>query len=333
MNNYCIWVDKYHPTKLDDIIGHDNIIKDLKSFTKSINIPNFIITGVSGIGKTATILCFLKELLNNKLNYKYNYNDFVLELNASDDLRKIDIIKKKIKSFIQKKNLFNFVVLDEIDNMIIQTQYVLRSLMDKYINNSKFIFICNDLHNIIEPIKSRSIIINFSKLNYNSIKYGLNNIIKNENININDNALDLIINSSNGDYRKSINNLQTVYTTFQNKQISEKDVYFILDIPHSNIIRNILHNCIKCNDFNIILQDINNLFKYKGYTLNDLIDVILQECKNIDMDTNLKIEFIQKISFTHIKIINGLSTINQLTGLISKLYLLSYNYKKNKSII
>ena len=327
MENHNIWVDKYQPRTLNDIIGHKNIVNNLKHFTKHPNIPNIIITGISGIGKTTSILCFLKELVRNNITEPYKFSDYVLELNASDDLRKIDIIKKKIKSFIQKKNKFNFVLLDEFDNMITQTQYVLRSLMDIYINNSRFILICNDLHNIIESIKSRCIIIKYSKLNSEDMKFGLKNIIKQENIKISNHALNTIIKCSDGDYRKSINNLQTVYTSFQDQYIEEKEVYFMLDMPHTKTIYVIIKRCINGTEFVQNLKDINNLFKVKGYTLIDLITVMLSICQNIDMDEHLKIQFIEEISFTHIKIIDGLNTINQIIGLVSKLYVRSKNYK------
>ena len=212
--------------------------------------------------------------------------------------------------------------------MITQTQYVLRSLMDIYMNNSRFILICNDLHNIIESIKSRCIIIKYPKLENKYIKLGLLKIIKNENIKIEEDALDIVINCSDGDYRKSINNLQTVYTSFQNINITEKEVYLMLDKPHSTSIRNIILRCIQGIDFQITLSEITTLFKLKGYTLNDLITVMIEECKKIDMDENMKIQFIEKISFTHIKIIDGLNTINQITGLISKLYIISSNFNK-----
>lgn len=331
MTKHNIWVDKYKPKTLDDIIGHQQIIQNLKMLTNNPNIPNIIITGISGIGKTTSILCFLNELINKSIQQPYNFNEYVLELNASDDLRKIDIIKKKIKSFIQKKNKFNFVLLDEFDNMITQTQYVLRSLMDIYINNSRFILICNNLHNIIESIKSRCIIIKYPELNNDEIKFGLTKIIKFENIKITDNALNTIIKCSNGDYRKSINNLQTVYTNFQNILIDEQKVYFMLDMPHSKTILDILLNCIHTTNFNLTIDNVTILFKFKGYTLTDLITVMLSVCKNMDIDNNLKMKFIEQISYTHIKLIEGLNTINQITGLIAKLYIIAQKFNNQNT--
>jgi len=115
MNKYTVWVDKYKPKSLDDIIGHEKIINNFKKLSNHSNIPNIIITGISGIGKTTSILCFLKILIEKNTDKPYNINDYVLELNASDDLRKIDIIKKKLNLLFKKKiNIILFYLMNLI---------------------------------------------------------------------------------------------------------------------------------------------------------------------------------------------------------------------------
>ncbi len=314
-----IFVDKYKPKKLDDIIGNETIIKRLKILSTNDNMPNLILTGQSGVGKTITALCFLKEMLSKEPK-RSKLSNYVLELNASDDLRKIDIIQKKVKSFIQKKSKYNIVLLDEFDNMINQTQYVLRSLMDIYSNNSKFILICNNENNIIESIKSRCLILKYNKISHKNMKMGLQKILKSEKINMSSDAIDSIIECSDGDYRKAINDLQTVITRFYDIDIITKnEVYHMLDKPYDKEIKNILNMCFQCQNIKEILPNITNLNIKKGYTLLDVINTMGNVCKDMDMEDEVKIKFIEAILHCHIKIVDGLNTLNQITGLISKL--------------
>lgn len=319
MINCDIYVDKYTPKTLNSIIGNVNIMNKLKVLKNRTHIPNIIIHGDTGVGKTSSMLCFLKEYIKDG-----DLGHSVLELNASDDLRKIDIIKKKIISFIEKKNNHNIVLLDEFDNMMPQTQYILRSLIDNY-PKARFILICNNLNNIIESIKSRCLILKYDLIDENSMKNGLKQIIENENISITDEAISTIIKLSNGDYRKAINDLQTVYTRFYKKEITGKDVYIMLDNPHTTLIKNILMKCINKDNIREILRDILNINKKKGYTLIDVINTMSDECQKLNIDDELKNDYIEKISEYHIKIIGGINTITQITGLVSELCIISNN--------
>ena len=85
-----LWVDKYKPKSLDEITGNKEIIERLKIISKSRNLPNMIFSGMSGTGKTSSALCLVKEIYGN------NFMTRVIELNASDDLRKIDVVRDRI---------------------------------------------------------------------------------------------------------------------------------------------------------------------------------------------------------------------------------------------
>ena len=127
---------------MDDIIGNQLIINRLKQIIKNENIPNFIFSGISGIGKTSTAICMLRDILGD------SYLDSVLELNASDDLRKIDVVKNQVNTFLEKKKEKKIVIFDEADSMTKQVQHTLRSIVDTKNNTSRFILICNNLTNI-----------------------------------------------------------------------------------------------------------------------------------------------------------------------------------------
>ena len=99
---------------LDDIVGNQEVVERLAIIAKEGNMPNIILAGPPGIGKTTTILCLARELLGAQV-----YKDAVLELNASDD-RGIDVVRNKIKMFAQKKvtlppGRHKIIILDEAD--------------------------------------------------------------------------------------------------------------------------------------------------------------------------------------------------------------------------
>ncbi|KAA3671096.1 replication factor C subunit 2/4 [Paragonimus westermani] len=107
------WVEKYRPTTLTDIVGNEATILRLTAFSQDGNVPNIIIAGPPGCGKTTSILCLAHALIGA------SYKEAVLELNASND-RGIDVVRNKIKMFAQKKVTLpagrqKIIILDEAD--------------------------------------------------------------------------------------------------------------------------------------------------------------------------------------------------------------------------
>jgi replication factor C subunit 2/4 len=101
---------------LNDIVGNEETINRLKVFAEDGNLPNLIICGPPGTGKTTSILCLARQLLGAQ-----TYKEAVLEMNASND-RGIDVVRNKIKMFAQKKvtlekGKHKIIILDEADSM------------------------------------------------------------------------------------------------------------------------------------------------------------------------------------------------------------------------
>ena len=305
-----LWVDKYKPKSLDEITGNKEIIERLKIISKSRNLPNMIFSGMSGTGKTSSALCLVKEIYGN------NFMTRVIELNASDDLRKIDVVRDRIDNFVKKKCGDKIVIFDEADSMTNQVQHTLRSIMDRYYKTTRFILICNSLSNIIESILSRCLIVKFSKLQNNEIKDRLNLIIDEEKIEYTEKGIDAICLCSRGDMRMILNNIQAVHIGLG--KITEENVYKVVDIPHPKVIKDLIEICLKGN-INLAIDMLTEMYN-SGYTPIDIIETIFSICSTTDFIPEVKkIKYIKKISSCHIRIAEGLTTLNQLTGIVAEL--------------
>jgi replication factor C small subunit len=206
MQDSSIWTEKYRPKKFTDIKGQDNIVRRVKALVDVKNLPHLLFIGPAGIGKTTLALVISKEL------YKDEVKNNFLELNASDE-RGIDVIRNKVKDFARTKSIstvpFKIIYLDECDSLTKEAQQALRRTMETYANSCRFVLSCNFGSKLIDPIKSRCSIFKFRPLEQESLKELINKIAANENINISEDAKEILIKASKGDVRQLENFLQS----------------------------------------------------------------------------------------------------------------------------
>ena len=173
--------------------------------------------GPPGTGKTSTILALAKELYGPEM-----FRTRVLELNASDE-RGISIVREKVKDFarMQLSNPplhykdrypcppYKIIILDEADSMTQDAQSALRRTMETYSKITRFCLICNYVTRIIDPLASRCSKFRFKMLDQGNAKMRLEDIAENENVKLQDGAVDKLIRCSEGDLRKAITFLQS----------------------------------------------------------------------------------------------------------------------------
>lgn len=320
------WVEKYRPSVLSEIVGNSDTVERLKVIAREGNMPNLLLSGAPGIGKTTSILCLAREMLGE------HFSECVLELNASDD-RGIDVVRNNIKSFAQKKvnlppGVHKIVILDEADSMVVGAQQALRRIMEVYSSTTRFALAANLSSKIIEPIQSRCAMLRYARLSEEEVTRRMVEICEAENINFSPEGLEALTFTADGDLRQGINNLQATYSGFG--YISPEHVFKVCDQPHPLVIQQIITFCSEGNLTEAIESTLSLL--HQGYSSLDIITTLFRVTKNMDMNDSSKLAFIKEIGTTHMKILDGVESNLQFTALLARLTKLSFTVQQLKAI-
>ena len=268
------WVERFRPTKFDDIVLDPLNKKILTNIIKTSYFPNLLFFGPPGTGKTTTIINLVnsyQEVLGEK------NKGLMIHLNASDE-RGIDIIRNQINQFVNSKSLFNqgtkFVILDEVDYMTKNAQQALRYLLQNYTNGVRFCLICNYISRIDEGLQNEFLRLRFNQLPEQDIISFLKNISVSENLNMTDKSLRLIQKLYKSDIRSMINFMQS------NQHITDDEFNIIDETVWAELYSKIaLHN--SSSNMNSIIAFINNTSsKYnidKKNIIKDFLNYIIRD--------------------------------------------------------
>lgn len=316
---HTIWIEKYRPQKLADIVGQDEIVERLSSYVKSGNLPHLLFTGSAGVGKTTAAVTLAREFFKD--NWQRNFK----EMNASDE-RGIDVVRNQIKEFARTGRdgdvPFKILFLDEADALTTDAQAALRRTMESYAQTCRFILSCNYSSKIIDPIQSRCAIYRFKPLGPAAVREEVCRIAAREGLTITDGAMDAIVYIAQGDMRKAINAVQGA--AIISPVIDEKRVYSITSTARPDEINELLSLSLN-GDFDGAESLLAQLLHERGIAPNELINQVYRALLKRDIDRALKVQLIDHLGEADFRLSEGANSDIQMEALVARFVLSSKN--------
>ena len=278
-----LWTEKYRPKSIHQLIGQESFKLDAEHWIENKDMPNVLLHGPAGVGKTAAAGILALEILKQEIDSNF------FEINASDD-RRLEVVRTTIKDVAQQRAIgdvpFKIIHLDELDGMTPDAQNALKRIMERYAHNVRFIITANDRSKIIYPLQSRCANYYFSILDNDTISTLLKTILQNEELPLpSEEDLATFISHYNGDVRRTITELQAALASgISLRKQTDKS------LERYDKILNLLVE----EKYNQALMTLHDAL-YSGKTVKDICYGLHEVIVKSDMTDNLKFKYLRAV--------------------------------------
>jgi len=307
MTSEFLFVEKYRPQVIDDCILPDETKKTFKEFVEKGEIPNLLLAGPPGIGKTT-----IAKALCNELGADYYV------INGSDEGRFLDTVRNQAKNFASTVSLtgsskHKVIIIDEADNTGNDVQLLLRANIEAFYNNCRFIFTCNYKNKIIEPLHSRCAVIDFTIKGKQKVQIAgnffkrLQSILDQEKIEYDQKIVAELVSKHFPDFRRVLNEIQR-YST--GGKIDSGILASFSDVSLNDLIKS-----LKEKNFTEVRKwVVNNLDNDSGVLLRRLYDALLTSLENGSIPSAVLIiaKYQYQIAFVADQEINLLAALTEI---------------------
>ena len=307
MRDEFLWVEKYRPKTIDECILPDATKKTFKDFLDKGEVPNLLLAGPPGVGKTT-----VAKALCHELGVDYYV------INGSDEGRFLDTVRNQAKNFASTVSLSSdarhkVIIIDEADNTGNDVQLLLRANIETFYNNCRFIFTCNYKNKIIEPLHSRCAVVEFGikgkeKAQIAAGFFGrLKQILDTEGIEYDNKVLVELINKHFPDWRRVLNECQRYSTS---GKIDSAILATFSDVSVNDLIKN-----LKQKNFTEVRKwVVNNLDNDSGVLLRRIYDALLTSLENNSIPAAVLIvaKYQYQIAFVADQEINFLAALTEI---------------------
>ncbi len=310
----AVWVEKYRPSSLKDMVGQDAILPLLRSYAQKQSMPHLLFAGPPGSGKTTAALALARDLFGGE------WRQCFLELNASDE-RGIDTVRTTIKQYARTSPLgdvgFKILFLDEADNLTSEAQASLRRLMERYSGSCRFILSCNYSSRIIDPIQSRCAVFRFRAYAPEAVRTQVKRIATAEGKKVSPEALESILTASGGDMRRATNLLQLAGTHVDN--ITAETIKEYATIPLRREVEGMLSAALTGN-FRDARDRLFAMFVERGASGEDILKAIhsyLPDIPDTVLPAREKVRLLEYLGEVDFRLAQGASDRIQLEAVLA----------------
>jgi replication factor C small subunit len=311
-----IWVEKYRPQKLGDVIGQEEITKRLSAYVAARNLPHLLFAGPPGTGKTTSAIALAKEL------YGEGWRESFAELNASDE-RGINVVRGRIKDFartaaVSREVAFKIIFLDEADSLTNDAQAALRRTMEKYAATCRFVLSCNYSSKIMDPIQSRCAVFRFRPLQKEAIVKFVRKVAKAERIEVDQEGLEALLYVGQGDMRRVVNTLQVA--SAGGKAVTAESVYQTTATARPEDVKEMLEIALAGN-FPKARDKLDELLLNYGLSGEDIVRQIHRTVFDLTVPDKVKVEMIERVGETDFRLVEGANERIQIEALLARVSL------------